>query len=65
LLQYEEAIPVEATSSHVVNSARPHHMGGSGAAMWPGKTIYSKISTVDPDPMGKCQTPVHVDRTSG
>jgi hypothetical protein len=65
LLQYEDAIPAEATSSHVVNNARPHLVGGSRAATWPEKTIYSKISTVGPDPMRKCRTPVHVGRTFG
>jgi hypothetical protein len=54
-----------ATSTRVVNSTLPCHVDGSGVATWPGKTIYSKISTVGPDPMGKCWTPVHVDRTSG
>jgi hypothetical protein len=54
-----------AVSSRVVNSTRPHHMDGSGAAAWPEKTIYSKVSTVGPDPMGKCRTLVYTDRTSG
>ena len=54
-----------AISSRVVNSARPHHVDGSGAATWLEKTIYSKVSTVGLDPMGKCRTPVHTDRTSG
>jgi hypothetical protein len=30
---------------------------GSGAATWPEKTIYSKISTVGPDPHGKVSDP--------
>jgi hypothetical protein len=54
-----------AISSRVVNSTRPHHVDGFGAAMWPEKMIYSRISTVGPDPMGKCRTPVRTDRTSG
>jgi hypothetical protein len=33
--------------------------------MWPEKMIYSKVSTVSPDPMGKCRTSVYTDRTSG
>jgi hypothetical protein len=53
------------TSSRVVNNTLHHHVDSSGVATWPGKTIYSKISTVGLDPMGKCRTPVHVDRTSG
>jgi hypothetical protein len=30
---------------------------GSGAATWPEKTIYSKVSTVGPDPHGKVSDP--------
>jgi hypothetical protein len=41
----------------VVNIARPHHVDGFGAAMWPEKTIYSKVSTVGPDPHGKMPNP--------
>jgi hypothetical protein len=41
----------------VNNSAWPHHMGGSGAATWPEKVIYSKASTVSPDPHGKVSDP--------
>jgi hypothetical protein len=41
----------------VVDSVRPHHVDGSGAATWPEKTIYSKVSTVGPDPHGKVQDP--------
>jgi hypothetical protein len=48
-----------------VNSTRPHHVDGSGAATWLEKTIYSKVSTVGPDPTGKYRTPVYTDRTSG
>jgi hypothetical protein len=54
-----------AISSRVGNNARPHHVDGSRATTWPEKTISSKVSTVDPDPMGKCQTPAYMDRTSG
>jgi hypothetical protein len=46
-----------AISSRVVNSTRPHHMGGSGTATWPEKMIYSKVSTVSPDPHGKVSDP--------
>jgi hypothetical protein len=52
-------------SSCAVNSTRPHHVDGSGVATWAGKTISSKVSTVGPDPMGKCRTPAYPDRTSG
>jgi hypothetical protein len=41
----------------VANNARPHHVGGSGAATWPEETIYSKVSTVGPDPHGKVSDP--------
>jgi hypothetical protein len=41
----------------VHNSALSHHMGGSGATMWPEKVIYSKASTVSPDPHGKVPDP--------
>jgi hypothetical protein len=41
-----------AISSRVVNSTQPHHVGNSGAAMWPEKTIPSKVSKVGPDPHG-------------
>jgi hypothetical protein len=41
----------------VVNSTRPHHVDGSGVVTWPEKTIYSKISTVGPDPHGKVSDP--------
>jgi hypothetical protein len=34
-------------------------------ATWPEKTIYSNMSTVGPDPMEKCWTPVRVDQTTG
>jgi hypothetical protein len=37
----------------MVNSTRPHHVDSSRAATWPDKTIYSRISTVGPDPHGK------------
>jgi hypothetical protein len=53
LLQYEDA----TISSRVVNSTRSHHVDGSGAATWPEKTIYSKVSTVGPDPHGKVPDP--------
>jgi hypothetical protein len=32
-------------------------MDGSRAAMWPRKTIYSKVETVGPDPHGKMPDP--------
>jgi hypothetical protein len=41
----------------VPNRARPHHVGGSGAATWPKETIYPKVSTVGPDPHGKVPDP--------
>jgi hypothetical protein len=43
--------------SRAANNAQPHYVGGSGAATWPEETIYSKVSTVGPDPYGKCRTP--------
>jgi hypothetical protein len=46
-----------AISRRVVNSTRPHHVYGSRAAMWPEKTISSKVSTVGPDPHGKVPDP--------
>jgi hypothetical protein len=46
-----------AISSHAVNSTRPLHVGGSGAATWPEETIYSKVATVGPDPHGKGPDP--------
>jgi hypothetical protein len=50
------------------NSARPHHMGGSEAATSPEKVIYSKASTVSPDPHGRvpdpCRTPVYTVQAS-
>jgi hypothetical protein len=48
----------------VHSSARLHHMGGSGAATCPEKVIYSKASTVSPDPMGEHRTPGYTVRTS-
>jgi hypothetical protein len=39
------------------NSTRPHHVDGSGAATWPEKMIYSKVSTVSPDPHEKVSDP--------
>jgi hypothetical protein len=36
-------------------------MDGSGVATWPEKTIYSRISTVGPNPKGKCRTSTGVD----
>jgi hypothetical protein len=61
------------------NSAWSHHIGGSGAATCPEKVIYSKTSTVSPDPHGKVpdpwiyspdlqvwsRTPTCTDRTPG
>jgi hypothetical protein len=41
----------------MVNTTRPHHVDGSGAATWPEKTIYSKVSTVGSDPHGKVSDP--------
>jgi hypothetical protein len=49
----------------ISNSTRPHHVYGSRAATWPEKMTYSKVSTVSPDPTGKCRTTVYTDRTSG
>jgi hypothetical protein len=40
-----------------VNSTRPHHVDGSGVATWPEKTIYSKVSTVGPDPHRRVPDP--------
>jgi hypothetical protein len=39
------------------DSPRPLHEGGSGAATWPEKMIYPKVSTVSPDPHGKVPNP--------
>jgi hypothetical protein len=39
------------------DSTRPLHVDGSGAATWLEKMIYSKISTVSPDPHGKMSDP--------
>jgi hypothetical protein len=39
------------------NSTRPHHVGGSRTATWPEKIIYSRVSTVSPDPHGKVPNP--------
>jgi hypothetical protein len=39
------------------NSTRPHHVDGPGAATWPEKMIYSKVSTVSSDPYGKVPDP--------
>jgi hypothetical protein len=39
------------------NSTQPHHVNGSGAATWPEKMIYSKVSSVSPDPHGKVSDP--------
>jgi hypothetical protein len=39
------------------NSTRPLHVDGSGVATWPEKMIYSKVSTVSPDPHGKVSDP--------
>jgi hypothetical protein len=39
------------------DSTRPLHVDGSGAATWPKKMIYSKVSTVSPDPQGKVSDP--------
>jgi hypothetical protein len=40
-----------------VNSNRPLHVGGFGAATWPEETIYSKVATVGPDPHEKVPDP--------
>jgi hypothetical protein len=39
------------------DSTRPLHVDGSGAATWPEKMIYSKVSTVSPDPHGNVPDP--------
>jgi hypothetical protein len=39
------------------DSTRPLHVDGSGAATWPENMIYSKVSTVSPDPHGKVSDP--------
>jgi hypothetical protein len=41
----------------VHSSARLHHMGGSEAATCPEKVIYSKASTISPDPHGRAPDP--------
>jgi hypothetical protein len=41
-------------------------MGGSGAATWPEKMIYSKVSTMSLDPHGKVPDPyIYKSRTPG
>jgi hypothetical protein len=50
-------VPTWLSLSHVVNSTRPHHVDGSGAATWPEKMINSRISTVGPDPHRKVLDP--------
>jgi hypothetical protein len=40
-----------------MSSTRPLHVGGSGAATWPEKMIYSKVATVGQDPHGKTPDP--------
>jgi hypothetical protein len=48
------------------NSTRPHHVGGSRAATWAEKMIYSKISTMSPNPHGKVPDPcIYKSRTPG
>jgi hypothetical protein len=42
------------------NSTRPHHVGGSGAATWPERMIYSKVSAMSPDPHGKVSDPLQI-----
>jgi hypothetical protein len=42
----------------VHNSARPHHMGRSGAATCTEKVIYPKASTVSLDPHGRVPDPL-------
>jgi hypothetical protein len=50
----------------VANSARPHHVGGSGGTTWPEETIYSKVSTVGPDLHGEVPDPwIHRPDPSG
>jgi hypothetical protein len=39
------------------DSTRPLHVDGSGAATWPEKMTYSKVSTMSPDPHGKVSDP--------
>jgi hypothetical protein len=41
----------------MVNSTRPHHVDSSGAATWPEKMIYSKVSIVGLDPHEKVSDP--------
>jgi hypothetical protein len=41
----------------MVNSTRPHHVDGSGAATWPKKMIHSKVSMMGLDPHGKVSDP--------
>jgi hypothetical protein len=36
---------------------RPRHVDGSEDATWPEEMIYSKVSTVSPDPHGKVSDP--------
>jgi hypothetical protein len=47
----------------VHNSARLHHVGGSGAATWLENVIYSKASTVIRTPTGERRTPGYAVRT--
>jgi hypothetical protein len=51
-------------SSRVVNITQPHHVDGSRGATWPEKMIHSMVSTMGPDPMGKCRIPAYTDWTS-
>jgi hypothetical protein len=62
----ESGVPLTAVRRHGVhatifsraaNNARPYHVGGSRAATWSKETIYSKVSTVGPDPHGKALDP--------
>jgi hypothetical protein len=65
LLQYEGAMSMRLSLVAWRTNTRPHHVDGFRAATWPGETIPSKVSTVGPDPMGRCWTPAYPDRTSG
>ena len=40
-----------------MDSTRPLHTGGSGAATWPEETTYSKVATMGLDSHGKMPDP--------
>jgi hypothetical protein len=65
LLQYDGTVSMWLSLVARQTTPNPTTWAAPGAATWPEETIYSKVSTVVPDPYGRCRTPRYTNQTPG